>query len=108
MSLATIPIIAYTVLFFTPITSQSLSHLSFTPQHFILSYPAISVISAILGSLAFSQFPTFNDICVATLLYIGRLSNGTPSASLLSYTLKACIQRVSTLFQGHLVHQLRG
>jgi zinc transporter 5/7 len=73
MSLATIPVIAFTVLFFTPITAQSLSHLSFTPQHFILSYPAIAVISALLGSLAFSQFPTFSDIFVAILLYIGRL-----------------------------------
>jgi len=71
MSLTAIPVIAFTVLFFTPITTQSLSHLSFTPQHFMLSYPAIAVISALLGSLAFSQFPTFSDILVAVLLYIG-------------------------------------
>lgn len=73
MSLAAIPIIAFAVLFFTPITAQSLSHLSFTTQHFMLSYPAIAVISGILGSLAFSQFLTFNDILAAVLLYIGRL-----------------------------------
>jgi zinc transporter 5/7 len=72
MSLALIPVIAYTLLFFIPITAQSLSHLSFTPQHFTLSYPTIAGISAILGSLAFSQFPTFSDIFVAVLLYIGK------------------------------------
>ncbi|KAJ7132071.1 cation efflux family-domain-containing protein [Mycena epipterygia] len=71
VSLAAIPFLAFSLLFFSPITARSLSHLSFTPQHFMLAYPSTSVFAAIFGSLAFSQFPTWTDAAVAILLYFG-------------------------------------
>ncbi|KAJ6624979.1 cation efflux family-domain-containing protein [Mycena sp. CBHHK59/15] len=71
VSLAAIPFLAFSLLFFSPITARSLSHLSFTSQHFMLAYPSTSVFAAILGSLAFSQFPTWTDVAVAVLLYLG-------------------------------------
>ncbi|KAJ7880282.1 cation efflux protein [Mycena olivaceomarginata] len=71
VSLATLPFLAFSLLFFSPITARSLNHLSFTPQHFMLSYPSTSVFAALLGPLAFSQFPTWTDVAVALLLYFG-------------------------------------
>ncbi|KAJ7918716.1 cation efflux protein [Mycena leptocephala] len=71
LSLAPLPFLAFSLLFFSPITARSLSHLSFTPQHFMLSYPSTSIFAAILGPLAFSQFPTWTDAAVAILLYFG-------------------------------------
>ncbi|KAJ7026271.1 cation efflux family-domain-containing protein [Mycena alexandri] len=71
ISLAALPFLAFSLLFFSPITARSLSHLSFTPQHFMLSYPSTSVFAAIFGTLAFSQFPTWTDAVVAILLYFG-------------------------------------
>ncbi|KAF8196686.1 cation efflux family-domain-containing protein [Mycena galopus ATCC 62051] len=70
-SLAALPFLAFSLLFFAPVTARSLNHLSFTPQHFALSYPSTSLFAAILGSLAFSQFPTWTDAAVAILLYFG-------------------------------------
>ncbi|KAJ7257892.1 cation efflux family-domain-containing protein [Mycena haematopus] len=70
-SLAALPFLAFSLLFFTPITARSLNHLSFTPQHFMMSYPSTSIFAAILGSLAFSQFPTWTDAAVGILLYFG-------------------------------------
>ncbi|KAJ7050561.1 cation efflux protein [Mycena amicta] len=71
VSLLALPFLAFILLFLTPITTRSLSQLSFTPQYFILSYPSTAIAAAILGSLAFSQFPTWTDLTVAFLLYFG-------------------------------------
>ncbi|KAJ7695129.1 cation efflux family-domain-containing protein [Mycena rosella] len=71
VSLAAIPFLAFSLLFFAPITARSLSHLSFTPQHFMLAYPSTAVFAAIFGTLAFSQFPVWTDLAVAVLLYFG-------------------------------------
>ncbi|KAF7289536.1 J domain-containing protein [Mycena chlorophos] len=70
-SLLALPFLAFTLLILSPITARSLNQLSFTPQHFALSYPTTAASAAILGSLAFSQFPTWTDFAVAVLLYIG-------------------------------------
>jgi len=72
LSLACIPIVAYSILFLTPLTIQSISNLSFKPQHFGLSYPTLLILSYILGTLAFKQVPTWTDILVASLLYVGK------------------------------------
>ncbi|KAJ6485933.1 cation efflux protein [Mycena sanguinolenta] len=77
-SLAALPFLAFSLLFFSPITARSLNHLSFTPQHFMLSYPTTSIFAAILGSLAFSQFPTWTDGAVGILLYFGALVGMQP------------------------------
>ncbi|KAG5645716.1 hypothetical protein DXG03_005411 [Asterophora parasitica] len=71
LSLAAIPVIAYALLFFAPITAKSLAHLSFTPQYFKMSYPTIVGLSAILGTLAFTQPPCWSDLFVAGFLYAG-------------------------------------
>ncbi|KAG6810865.1 hypothetical protein H0H92_010021 [Tricholoma furcatifolium] len=64
ISLASIPVIAYAVLFFAPLTARSLAHLSYVPQYFKLSYPAIAVIAVIFGVLAFTQTPSWSDLFV--------------------------------------------
>lgn len=71
MSLASIPVIAYALLFFAPITDRSLAHLSYGPQYFKLSYPTIAGIAAILGALAFTQSPSLGDLVVAICLFLG-------------------------------------
>jgi zinc transporter 5/7 len=85
VSLATLPFLAFSLLFFSPITARSLNHLSFTPQHFMLSYPSTSVFAALLGPLAFSQFPTWTDVAVALLLYFGSfVKNYVTTSSMLT------------------------
>ncbi|KAK7031345.1 J domain-containing protein [Favolaschia claudopus] len=69
--LAALPFLAFSLLFLSPTTSRSLSHLTFTPQHFMLSYPSTFVFAGVLGSLAFSHFPTWTDAAVAVLLFFG-------------------------------------
>ncbi|GLB43429.1 putative cation efflux family protein [Lyophyllum shimeji] len=100
LSLAAIPVIAYALLFFAPITGQTLAHLSFTPQYFKLSYPTIAVISAVLGALAFTQFPGWSDLFVASFLYAGMFPENvdtfagpprTPTARLLKSYLKTIL-----------------
>ncbi|TFK39380.1 cation efflux family-domain-containing protein [Crucibulum laeve] len=71
ISLAAIPVVSYSVLFLTPITAHSLSQASYTKQHFGMSYPILGALSAIFGSLAFSQLPGWTDLLVAGLLYVG-------------------------------------
>ncbi|KAF7317968.1 J domain-containing protein [Mycena kentingensis (nom. inval.)] len=71
ISLAALPVLAFVLIFLSPITARSLSQLSFTPQHFALSYPSTALAAAILGPLAFSQIPTWTDVAVAFLLYFG-------------------------------------
>ncbi|KAF8074744.1 cation efflux protein [Lyophyllum atratum] len=100
LSLAAIPVIAYALLFFAPMTAHSLAHLSFTPQYFKLSYPTIAAISAILGTLAFTQFPGWSDLLVAGFLYAGMFPENvdafagpprTPTARLLKSYLKTIL-----------------
>ncbi|KAG5352669.1 hypothetical protein C0989_001206 [Termitomyces sp. Mn162] len=100
MSLASIPLIAYALLFFAPITSRSLAHLSYGPQYFKLSYPTIASIAAILGVLAFTQSPSWSDLSVAVCLYTGMFPENTdtfatpprtPTARLLKAYLKTIL-----------------
>jgi hypothetical protein len=96
-SLIAIPFLAFSLLFFSPITARSLSHLSFTPQHFMLAYPSTSVFAAVFGSLAFSQFSTWTDAAVAILLYMGmslHMKSRTGHANLLY---QVCNRRKSML-----------
>ncbi|KAJ7281878.1 cation efflux protein [Mycena rebaudengoi] len=88
ISLAAIPFLAFSLLFFAPITARSLSHLSFTPQHFTLAYPSTAVFAGLFGSLAFAQFPTWTDAAVAILLY---LAPRTPTSRLIRSYLKTIL-----------------
>ncbi|KAF8630734.1 hypothetical protein AX17_005329 [Amanita inopinata Kibby_2008] len=71
MSLAFLPVIAYSLLSLSPLTERSLNQLLLTPQHFMLSYPVVASMSALLPALIFVQFPTWTDGLVAILLYTG-------------------------------------
>ncbi|KAG6844555.1 hypothetical protein H0H87_005975 [Tephrocybe sp. NHM501043] len=100
MSLASIPVIAYALLFFAPITARSMAHLSYGPHYFKLSYPTIAGMAAILGVLAFTQTPSWSDLFVATFLYLGMFPENTdafaapprtPTARLLKAYLKTIL-----------------
>ncbi|KAF8159768.1 cation efflux family-domain-containing protein [Crassisporium funariophilum] len=71
VSLASIPVIAYSLLFLTPLTTASITRVSFKPQHFGLSYPTLVVLSFVFGSVVFRQTPTWSDMIIASLLYVG-------------------------------------
>lgn len=73
ISLACLPVIAYSLLFLTPLTMQTVKQLSFKPQHFGLSFPTLVASSYILGTIAFRQAPTWADLLIASLLYVGTL-----------------------------------
>ncbi|KXN89388.1 putative zinc transporter cis4 [Leucoagaricus sp. SymC.cos] len=70
-SLAILPMIAYTLLFYAPLAARSLSHQMNLPGHFALSFPTVLIASLVLGPLAFNQFPRWSDIPIAGLLYVG-------------------------------------
>ncbi|KAG6868188.1 hypothetical protein C0993_006401 [Termitomyces sp. T159_Od127] len=100
MSLASVPVIAYALLFFAPITDRSLAHLSYGPHYFKLSYPTIAGIAAILGVLAFTQPPSWGDLLVAVCLFSGMFPENTdafatpprtPTARLLKAYLKTIL-----------------
>ncbi|KAG6916556.1 hypothetical protein DXG01_006382 [Tephrocybe rancida] len=100
MSLASIPVIAYALLFSAPITARSMAHLSYAPQYFKFSYPVISGIAAIFGVLAFTQSPSWSDLFVAGFLYSGMFPDNTdvfagpprtPTARLLKAYLKTIL-----------------
>ncbi|KAF7309608.1 J domain-containing protein [Mycena indigotica] len=78
-SLLALPLLAFTLLFLSPITTRSLTQLSFTPQHLMLSYPSTAIAAALLGSLAYNQFPTWTDLVVAFFLYFGMQPEKTDS-----------------------------
>ncbi len=71
ISLACLPVIGYSLLFLTPLTMQSMSQLAFKPQHFRLTFPTLVASSYILGTIAFRQTPTWADLVIASLLYVG-------------------------------------
>ncbi|KAF9054539.1 hypothetical protein BJ165DRAFT_1439692 [Panaeolus papilionaceus] len=71
ISLASLPIIAYSLLFLTPLTTQSFNTMSLRPQHFGISYPTLLIFSFVLGMLMFQHMPGWTDVLVASLLYFG-------------------------------------
>lgn len=71
LSLASLPFLAYTLLFFCPLTSRSLDTLSFTPQHFQAAFPQTVVSALVLGNLAFSHHPKWVHVVLIFLLYNG-------------------------------------
>lgn len=82
MSLAVIPFVAYTLLFFSPITAKSMTHITPIPYHFTVSFPITATFAAVLGPLAFSQFPAWSDVFLAGLLYMGMSSRSIVPALL--------------------------
>lgn len=70
-SLLTIPLVAYSVLFMTPLTAHSFDYTNLAGPVFTLSFPTLAVLSGLLGALAFSHFPNWSDFAVAALLFYG-------------------------------------
>lgn len=52
---------------------QSVNQLSVKPQHFGFSFPSLLVLSYVFGTFAFRQTPTWTDIFMSSLLYIGTM-----------------------------------
>ena len=73
MSLASLPVIAYSLLFLTPLTASSFDKLSLKSQHFGITYPSLLILSFVFGSLTFKQIPSWTDLLVSFLLYVGML-----------------------------------
>ncbi|KAF9443664.1 cation efflux protein [Macrolepiota fuliginosa MF-IS2] len=99
-SLAILPAIAYTLLFYSPLAARSLSHQMNSPGHFVLSFPTVLVASAIFGPLAFNQSPRWSDLAIAGLLYVGMYPEGiealtsrprTPTSRLIKLYMKTIL-----------------
>lgn len=73
VSLAAIPVIAYSFLFLSPLTQQSVKQHTLQPQHFGLSYPSLMFFSLVLGIVVFREAPSWTDLFVGSLLYVGKL-----------------------------------
>ncbi|KAJ4492656.1 cation efflux family-domain-containing protein [Lentinula edodes] len=70
-SLALIPFMAYSLLFLSPTTVRSLKNAAPNSRHIAMSFPFSFGCSVILGSLAFSQIPSWTDITIGFALYFG-------------------------------------
>ncbi|KAI5122498.1 hypothetical protein M0805_001406 [Coniferiporia weirii] len=77
VSLLALPVLAYSLLFLTPNTRESVRAVALPAQHFSLSYASTVVPALILGPLAFSQYPSWTDCVVSVLLYYGSLPDST-------------------------------
>jgi zinc transporter 5/7 len=71
LSLASLPIIAYSLLCLTPFTAQFVKQQTLQPQHFGLSYPALLGFSFVFGITLFQQSPSWTDAVIAGLLFFG-------------------------------------
>ncbi|TDL23724.1 cation efflux protein [Rickenella mellea] len=69
--LLSLPFMAYTILFMSPNTRSAIRTLTVPAHLFELSYPSTMVAAAIIGPLAFSQYPTWSDLIVASMLFYG-------------------------------------
>ena len=65
--------IAYSLLFLTPLTKSSFDKLSLKSQHFGITYPSLIILSFVFGSFAFKQTPSWTDFLISFLLYVGML-----------------------------------
>jgi solute carrier family 30 (zinc transporter), member 5/7 len=72
LSVVTIPLIAYSLLFLSPLTKLSFNNLSLAPQFFQASFPILGGSSAILGPLIFSHYPSLSDLPLSLLLFTGQ------------------------------------
>ncbi|KAG7093838.1 hypothetical protein E1B28_007477 [Marasmius oreades] len=71
LSLASIPLLSYSLLFLPPIALRSPSDVLPSSRHIVLSYPFSFGLAASFGPLAFSHMPSWTDVAVAGMLYIG-------------------------------------
>ncbi len=109
LSLASIPLIAYSLLFLTPLTMQLVKRQALQPQYFGLSHPVSLVLSYVLGTIAFKQVPSWTDVFVASLLYVGKFVQRYECRWwMFTLNFQACIQRASKSSQLRLVHQAQG
>lgn len=74
--LASLPIIAYSLLFLTPLAVRSVKQQTLQPQDFGLSYPTLLIFSFVFGIILFQQSPSWIDPPIAGLLYFGEFGSG--------------------------------
>ncbi|KAL0566477.1 putative zinc transporter msc2 [Marasmius crinis-equi] len=100
ISLASIPLLSYSLLFLSPMALRSLKDVSPTSRHVALSFPFSFCVGASFGPLAFSHMPSWTDLAVAGLLYFGMYPEGqetfvaaprTPTSRLLRGYLKTIL-----------------
>ncbi|EJD07475.1 cation efflux protein [Fomitiporia mediterranea MF3/22] len=72
-----LPALAYSLLYLTPRTRETVSAVALPAKHFRISYASTLVPALILGPLAFSQFPSWSDCIVAGLLFYGSAPDST-------------------------------
>jgi solute carrier family 30 (zinc transporter), member 5/7 len=80
LSVASVPLIAYSLLFLAPTTFRNLSELTLSSQYFVLSYPLTVLFALITGTIALREPPSWIDPVVALLLFTG-LSFVTPNST---------------------------
>ncbi|KAJ2919525.1 hypothetical protein MD484_g914, partial [Candolleomyces efflorescens] len=100
VSLVIIPFVACSLLFMTPVTNHSFDYTNLASSVFAVSFPTLTVLSGLLGALAFSEFPSWSDLAVALLLYHGMYPDSTealavapraPTSRLMKTYLKAIL-----------------
>ncbi|KAF9258720.1 cation efflux protein [Marasmius fiardii PR-910] len=100
LSLASIPFLSYSLLFLTPTALRSLGDLLPSSRHVALSYPFSFGLAASFGPLAFSHMPSWTDVIIAGLLYVGMYPSNeatfaaaprTPTARLLRGYMKTIL-----------------
>ncbi|KAF9245319.1 cation efflux protein [Melanogaster broomeanus] len=69
VSLAVLPLLAYTTVFLRPDTRINHYNPSKAAQTFLLSYPAALLVAIALGHLGFSQQPDWTDMAMGAMLY---------------------------------------
>ncbi|KAF8845223.1 cation efflux protein [Paxillus ammoniavirescens] len=69
LSLAVLPLLAYSMVFLTPDTQTDQYNPSQAAQVFLLSYPSAFLAAIALGHLGFSQQPCWTDVVVGAMLY---------------------------------------
>ncbi|KAF8972631.1 cation efflux family-domain-containing protein [Flammula alnicola] len=87
ISLACIPAVAYSLLFFTPLTMQSLNQLSFKPQHFGFSFPTLVILPTFLVSLPLSKYQRMYPESIDTITAVPR----TPTSRLIRSYVKTIL-----------------
>lgn len=70
-SLLSLPLLAYTLLFFSPKVTATVRATALPTRHFTISYASSFIPALILGPLAFSQFPSWTDLVVGCMLFYG-------------------------------------
>uniref|UniRef100_A0A0W0FWX2 Cation efflux protein transmembrane domain-containing protein n=1 Tax=Moniliophthora roreri TaxID=221103 RepID=A0A0W0FWX2_MONRR len=77
LSLAAIPFLAYSFLYLPSVAMRNFRDTTTLSRHTVITYPLSFLLAAIFGPLAFSYAPSWMDLIVASVLYIGMQPQAT-------------------------------